>query len=394
MKIIKKLVALLVLVSIISAMFTLFASANSGTIAWGAANAIGNGVRIRSGPGTNHDILTQAAAGEAMVILERTNSQWYKVNYNGTIGYVSVPLLDRPRVVADFNAVGTITGSGVNLRDKPNTNSAVLGNYPKGTDVVIVGINEGWYKIKYDGKIGYMRSDFISIFTSGIDDEDGPDSIITGTVSANNVNMRAGATTSSTLLGTYSKDTVVRIIGAEDIWYNVMHDGKTGYIRADLLNVTPEFSIFSDTSSATSGSNTVPQVAPVVSAPNPNAELSQQIVDLAVSFVGTKYVYGGSSPAGFDCSGLTSYVYKAFGITLTRNAGGQYRDNGVHVRREELAPGDLIFTSLNGTTINHVLIYMGNNKVVHASSSNGKVIIGNFDTEYYARTFFGAKRIV
>ena len=143
MKIIKKLTAILLLLTIASAMLPLTAAATSRTIAWGAANAIGDGVRIRSGAGLGHDILTQANRGDAIVIIERTNSEWYKVNYRGTVGFVSVPLLERPRTVADFNASGKITGDRVNMRERPDLNSTVLGTYVQDTVMSIIGLNNG-----------------------------------------------------------------------------------------------------------------------------------------------------------------------------------------------------------------------------------------------------------
>jgi len=323
MKIIKKLTAILLLLTIASAMLPLTAAATSRTIAWGAANAIGDGVRIRSGAGLGHDILTQANRGDAIVIIERTNSEWYKVNYRGTVGFVSVPLLERPRTVADFNASGKITGDRVNMRERPDLNSTVLGTYVQDTVMSIIGLNNGWYKVKYDGKTGYVRSDFMSVVSS--------------------------AASSSTSAG-------------------------------------------SSSSSAAAPAST--QVTPTAPAPDPNLDLGQQIVDYALSFVGTKYVYAGASPSGFDCSGLVSYVYRQFGVSLTRSSAGQYRDNGSHIQRSELAPGDLIFTSSNGRTVTHVAIYMGDNKIVHSARSSGGVVIGNLNHDYYTRTWFGAKRVI
>jgi len=324
MKIIKKLACILLLVTIISTMLPLSAAATSPSriIAWGAANAVGDGVRIRSGPGLSHDILTHADRGHAIVIIERTNSEWYRVNYRGTVGFVSVPLLERPRTIADFTASGKICGNFVNMREKPNMNGTVLGTYPQDTVMNIVGLNTGWYKVRYDGKVGYVRSDYMNVVAS------------------------ASSTTSA---------------------------------------------------SSSSSSSTLPastQVTPTGPAPDHNAEIGQQIVDLALSFVGTKYVWGGTSPSGFDCSGLTTYVLRQFGVSLTRTASGQYRDNGAHISRSDLAPGDLIFTSTNGRTVAHVAIYMGDNKIVHASSSRGSVVISDFSTSYYTRTWHGAKRVV
>ena len=320
MKAIKKIVVILLVLTIASAMLPFTAAATSRVIAWGAANAVGDGVRIRSGPGLSDEILANAKRGEAIVIIERTNSEWYKVNYNGTIGFVSVPLLERPRQIADFTGSGKITGDRVNIRERPNLDSTVLGTYVQDTEMNIVGLNNGWYKVRHDGKVGYVRSDFMKL-----------------------TSLSAASSSSG--------------------------------------------------NSSSSGSSST-RVIPSAPAPNPNLELGQQIAELAVHYVGTRYVRGGASPSGFDCSGLVSYVYAQFGVSLTRNSAGQYRDNGTHINRSELSPGDLVFTSSNGRTVTHVALYIGDNKIVHASSSNGGVLISDLSHNYYTRTWFGAKRIV
>ena len=303
----KKLVVILLLASLCVTMMPLTASANNA-LAWGAANTVGNGVRIRSGPGLDDSVLTHVGKGEVMVILERTNSEWNKVNYQGTIGYTSVPLLDNARTIANFNAQGSISGGSVNMRAKPDISSSKLGTYSFGTVMNVIGLNEGWYKVEYGGNTGYVRSDLMQI-----------------------VSRSAGSSGQSSSSG---------------------------------------------------------------SAPDANLTLGQQIAEYACGFKGSKYVYGGMSPSGFDCSGLVTYVYKQYGISVTRNASGQYRDNGVHINKSDLYPGDLVFFSRNGNSVTHVGIYIGNNKFVHASGTRVGVIISDLGSAYYTRVWFGAKRIV
>jgi len=118
--------------------------------------------------------------------------------------------------------------------------------------------------------------------------------------------------------------------------------------------------------------------------------LGQQIADFAEGFNGYRYVWGGVSPSGFDCSGLVTYVMRNFGISVTRTASGQFRDNGVPVTLEELEPGDLVFFSSNGRRVTHVGIYLGGDRFVHASGRNVGVIISQLSS----RPLFGARRLV
>jgi len=142
-----------------------------------------------------------------------------------------------------------------------------------------------------------------------------------------------------------------------------------------------------------SGTVTTPVAAPVVSRSG-DSVTGSRIIEKAANYLGTPYVYGGSSPAGFDCSGFTQYIYKQFGISLYRTAASQY-GHGVQVSQSQLVAGDLVFFKCGGSTINHVGIYCGNGQFIHSSSpSSGGVIYSSLTSGYYANTYVGARRIV
>jgi cell wall-associated NlpC family hydrolase len=117
------------------------------------------------------------------------------------------------------------------------------------------------------------------------------------------------------------------------------------------------------------------------------------IVNEAKQHIGVNYVFGGSSPSGFDCSGFVRYVYKQAGINLPRSSADQY-DVGKSVSKVDLEPGDLVFFS--GTYkagISHAGIYVGNNKFISASSSKG-IKIDTLSGGYWGPKFTGAKRVL
>ena len=119
----------------------------------------------------------------------------------------------------------------------------------------------------------------------------------------------------------------------------------------------------------------------------------QAIADEALKHVGKAYVYGASGPNAFDCSGFALYVYRQFGYSLNRTAADQMY-HGTPVAKSDLIPGDLVFFNNRGTNyIGHVGIYIGNNKMVHASTSSTGVIISDLDSGYYTERYAGARRI-
>lgn len=103
------------------------------------------------------------------------------------------------------------------------------------------------------------------------------------------------------------------------------------------------------------------------------------IVEYAKTFLGVPYVWGGSSPSGFDCSGLTQYVYAHFGISISRTTSTQI-NNGIAVSQANLQLGDLVFTSSG-----HVGIYVGNNQIIHAPDTGDVVKISTIWSFYAAR---------
>ncbi|MGN7765663.1 C40 family peptidase [Paenibacillus sp. 22594] len=114
-----------------------------------------------------------------------------------------------------------------------------------------------------------------------------------------------------------------------------------------------------------------------------------QVIDKSI---GTKYVSGGISTNGFDCSGFTMYVFDKMGINLPHQSGSQYQ-MGTAVSRDNIRPGDLVFFNTSGKGVSHVGIYVGEGKFAHASSKRG-VTISSLNDSYYVNRYVGAKRIM
>lgn len=193
-----------------------------------------------------------------------------------------------------------------------------------------------------------------------------------GMVTGDVVNVRTGPSTAYEQAGQLAYGTIVTIDGFDEGWFHIVYGGVQGYMHPDYIQV-----IGTNQDGAT------------------DQTVGQQVADYALQFVGYPYVYGGASPGGFDCSGLTSYVYKQFGYFLNRTAAGQGY-NGIWVPRNALQPGDvLLFTAPGcGGYVNHAGLYVGNGQMIHASTNTGGVIVSDINTGYYIQNYVAARRIV
>ena len=117
----------------------------------------------------------------------------------------------------------------------------------------------------------------------------------------------------------------------------------------------------------------------------------QSILGTANQFIGVPYVFGGSTPAGFDCSGFTRYVYSAAGIDLPRSADEQYLV-GRFVDYSDLQPGDLVFFTTYTSGVSHAGIYLGDNKFI--SATNSGISIDNMRSGYWSARYVGARRVI
>lgn len=123
-----------------------------------------------------------------------------------------------------------------------------------------------------------------------------------------------------------------------------------------------------------------------------SATLVRRIAQTSVQYMGVPYVFGGTTPGGFDCSGYTRYVFANAGISLPRMADEQYWV-GTAVSYANLQVGDLVFFTTYTSGVSHVGIYMGNGTFIHASSSRG-VVIDSMGSSYWSSRYVGAKRVI
>lgn len=115
------------------------------------------------------------------------------------------------------------------------------------------------------------------------------------------------------------------------------------------------------------------------------------IVSVAMSMRGSKYRYGGATPEGFDCSGLVFYVHRQLGLKVPRTSRDQ-ADASESVKARKLRRGDLVFFKIGSSSVNHVGIYIGKRRFVHAPGAGKAVTVNSLDDEFYADAFTSAGR--
>ena len=278
------------------------------------------------------------------------------------LSLVTTLVLAATAMAADIaTGAGCTTGSSLRLRSAPSTSASVVTTLDKSVAVAILDDStDGWYKISYNGDTGYVSADYLTV---------DQDNLFTtyGRINTTGVNVRSGASTDSSVLATIEEDAVVTVNGLVDGWYDVTCEyGTEGYIRSDYVDLTE------------------------------SASSNDGIVATAMQHLGTRYVYGGASASGFDCSGYTMYVYSQHGYSLPHSATSQWQSGlGTRVYSiSALQPGDLVFfndPSRNaGKACSHAGIYVGDGQFIHSSSSrSGGVIISSLTSGYYNTYFVG-----
>lgn len=293
----------------------------------------------------------------------------------------------------------------------------IMGVLPVGSEISGTESN-GWIKISYEGKIAYISRDFISNTKVKVEEpkseqveeqktekteetkvekpevkeqakepvkEKASEKAVEGWLTSA-LNLREGQGTDTKVLTVVPKGT--KISGMESNgWVKIKYNSLTGYVAKSYVSdkeVKVE-EVKKEVEEIKESANNV----------SSNAAINNIVGD-AYKYLGYKYVYASASPSvGFDCSGLVYYLYKTHaGVTLNRSSRDQ-ASNGYAVSRDNLKPGDLLFFStFGGNRITHVGLYVGDGKMIHASTPKEGVIITDINSNYYVKNFMAARRVL
>lgn len=388
--------------------------------------------RLRNGPGLEYDEVGQLAGSSPIQVMGRYG-EWLQVREAAgeTTYWVAGELINLQAATIhslfevqeqDIPAppppkVASVQESNLNLRDGPGTNYVAMTKLESGQQLDLIEQYQGWIHVSTGDMEGWVSADYLAMQEGVIGrvpvTETIPDAnpSLVASVNENSVNLRRGPGTSYARVGKVDAGTAVDLLARHKEWFRVqLADGTKAWVFSDLLSMdamvrrripyTDNIPALPSVARATttnnnSSSRAAQPAAPAAPAAPVYVPASGDVASFALQFVGYRYVWGGASPAGFDCSGFTSYVYRQFGVYLPHSAAGQFSTAyGASVGSiANLAPGDLVFfAGTNGPGITHVGLHIGGGRVVHALSPGLGVQVSSIYEGYWISHYYGAIR--
>ena len=340
-------------------------------------------VNFRTGPSTSYSSITVISKGSSIEVLS-TSGNWVNAKYNGKTGYIYKDYVSNSTSTSNSETTQTTkyvnTTAGLNVRTGPSTSYTKIATLSYGQSVNVLSTSNGWSKINYNGSTGYVSSQYLQSTKPSSSSSSETSQTVKYVNTTSGLNMRTGPATSYAKITTIAYGQSVNVLSTSNGWSKINYSGSTGYVSSQYLQSTKP----SSSSSSNSGSTSVSSSA-------------SSVIAYAKTLLGKPYVWGAQGPNSFDCSGFTYYVFKnKAGIVLPRTSSAQSK-YGTSVSWSNLKAGDLMFFDTNGANngqVSHVGLYIGNGQMIHASSSQRKIVITSVNTSYYKNAFVNARRVL
>ncbi len=402
------------------------------------SNTDGDGLNIRSEPSLGSNVHFVASEGTPMSVTggpEHTgDGAWYSVHINGTDAWAMSDYISRaPSSAGAQVQVVNTDGHGLRLRSDASLESETLTVIAEGATVEVVGaeVTDGsgttWANIAYNGYTGFAHTGYL-IVTDGnnqpaVSDADNqepeeqvaepdpePEPAMSNTngvaaggnamivdTNGHGLNIRHGAGYGHSVVTVAAEGDVLQVLDGPEVdgdgvnWWHVDYRGHSGWAHGGYLQGTDAPATEEGTGS---GAASEPEGDQEQAQAPANSPIGQQIVNEAMQYLGYPYVWGGTSPAGFDCSGFIFYVVnQVTGADFPRVMESQV-NRGTYVPADQLQPGDLVFQqNTYRWGLSHAGIYIGNGQFIHASTPGSGVIISDLWDSYWGQRYYTARRI-
>jgi cell wall-associated NlpC family hydrolase len=354
-------------------------------------NTDGHGLRLRSGASGSADTVTVLPEGYVATVVglehtDETGISWAEIDFNGTAGfahrdYLAVVSASSQEVVASEPV------QAEQVDEAPPEDQEIEEVPPEEPEEVLPSDPEPEPEPELEPEPASSENSTVAV---------GGNAEIINT-SGYGLNIRSGAGYGHSVVTVAEEGDVVQVLSGPEIhadgssWWTVDYRGLSGWAHGDYLQATEAEPTGAGTSTGASNPN---EDTGNSTPPASSSTMGEQIAAEAMRYLGYPYVWGGTSPSGFDCSGYIYYVVnQVTGGGFPRMMEAQV-NRGTHVPADQLQPGDIVFQqNTYQWGLSHAGIYIGNGQFIHAATPGTGVVISNLWDAYWGPRYYTARRI-
>ena len=365
-------------------------------------------LRVRTGPSTSHTTVASITKGQVVQVVGEVQD-WFKINYAGQAAYISKDYVTKGgsnengsqgnnqnnnqnnNVTVQTGGTYVVNATSLRVRTGPAAYHSVIGGVLNGTTLNVVGSENGWFKVNYQGKTGFVSSEFVKFVKGGTATPEQPKqpekpnqgAIGDYYINASALNVRSGEGTNYRIIGALSQGQKVQVISENSGWSKINYNGQNGYIGTRFLSKTPVGGAVDKPNNNNNNQNNNNQNN---NNTGNNSGDTSSLLAYAKSMQGVPYVWGGTSANGVDCSGYIYHVFKKFGHNISRQSVAGYWSSLPKTSSPQ--PGDLIyFQNTYKAGPSHMGIYLGGGSFIQSGDKG--VAIASLSNSYWKSHFLG-----